>query len=121
MISDVPMPSDAMPRKHIDADVTPTLVEERVVTWGRAIHAARLRQRMTVADLCDRTRISEATLRRLERGDPAAATGKYLTALLVLGLFEEAVPPLHASLCAAPGVRVRRTREERGGDDDDYF
>ncbi|GGX83595.1 helix-turn-helix domain-containing protein [Massilia dura] len=110
-----------MPKKLSSSDVTPTLVQERLVAWGRSIRAARLKQRITVADLCERIGISEATLRRLERGDPGAAAGTYLTALLMLGLFDEAVPALHVSLGTVTGHRVRRGKLERGEDDGDYF
>lgn len=110
-----------MPRKFADLDTTPTLVQERLAVWGRSIRAARLRQRITVADLCQRLEISEGTLRRLERGDPRAAVGSYLTAFLALGLFDAAAPPLPASLGTATGSRVRRSKLERGEDDGDYF
>lgn len=46
----------------------PTLVQERLVEWGRCVNVQRMRQRITATDLCRRLGISEATLRRLERG-----------------------------------------------------
>jgi hypothetical protein len=109
-----------MPKKLFPTQATPSLVQERLTGWGRCIRNERLRQRITVADLCARIGIAEATLRRLERGDPGAAAGTYLTALLALGVFDELAPPLRASL-AAPAAqrRVRPSRAERG--DDDYF
>ena len=112
-----------MPRKLLDTDTLPTLVQERLHAWGRCIHAQRLRQRITAADLCERMSISEATLRRLERGDPGAGAGAYLTALLILGVADEATPALAPSLWSdVPGSRVRLSRQERGsGDDVDYF
>lgn len=110
-----------MPKKLTDAEITPILVQERLRIWGGSIRAARLRQRITVADLCRRVGISEATLRRLERGDPGAAAASYLTAFLVVGLFDRAVPPLPASLCSAAGERVRRRKLEHEESNDDYF
>lgn len=109
-----------MPKKLFPTQATPTLVQERLTAWGRSIRNERLRLRITSADLCTRIGISEATLRRLERGDPGAAAGTYLTALLALGVFDEVAPPLRESLAAAARQRrVRLSREERG--DDDYF
>src|SRR5215217_665306 len=103
-----------MPKKSADADILPTLVRERLIAWGMIVRAERLRQRITIADLCARVGISEATLRRLERGDPGAAAGTYLATLLVLGLFDQAVPSLPASLGTATGQRVRHGKLERG-------
>lgn len=111
-----------MPRKLSHAASWPTLTQERLVTWGRTIRAQRLRQRITAADLCARLGISRATLRRLEQGDPGAAAGAYLTALLALGLAEQATPTLPAGLWqGGHGERVKPGRHEKGGDDDDYF
>lgn len=112
-----------MPKKLLDAASLPTLVQERLFTWGRCIHTQRLRQRITAAELCERICISQATLRRIERGDPGAGGGAYLAALLVLGVMDEAIPTLPLSLWSdAPNRRVKLSRAERGvGDDDDYF
>lgn len=112
-----------MPKKLLDTDTLPTLVQERLNTWGRCIHSQRLRQRITAADLCERMSISEATLRRMERGDPGTGAGSYLTALLILGVIDEASPPLAASLWSDPPKRrVKLSRQEQGGEDDvDYF
>lgn len=112
-----------MPKKLLDTDSLPTLVQERLSTWGRCIHTQRLRQRITAADLCARLGISEATLRRLERGDPGAGAGTYLTALLTLGVAAEAAPPLPPPLWSdIPQRRVKPSRQERGGKDDaEYF
>jgi transcriptional regulator with XRE-family HTH domain len=111
-----------MPKKLLDATSIPTLVQERLITWGHCIHTQRLRQRITAADLCERMCISEATLRRLERGDPGAGAGAYLSALLILGVFNEATPSLPPSLWSdTPHRRVKLTRQERGINDVDYF
>lgn len=112
-----------MPKKLSTTATIPTLILERLVLWGRVILAERLRRRITVADLCHRVGISEATLRRIERGDPGAAAGTYLTALLALGLLDDAAPPLPQTLGQTGGQRrVRLSKEERGGDDAaDYF
>jgi transcriptional regulator with XRE-family HTH domain len=112
-----------VPKKLLYPETLPTLVQERLSTWGRCIHAQRLRQRITAADLCERISISEATLRRMERGDPGAAAGTYLTALLILGVGDEATPALSPSLWSdTPQRRVKLSRQERGSADDvGYF
>jgi transcriptional regulator with XRE-family HTH domain len=111
-----------MPKKLSDAETWPTLVLERLSMWGRGIHAQRLQQRITAADLCQRLGISEATLRRLERGDPGASAGAYLTALLTLGLAAEATPPLPPALWQERDRgRVKLSRHEKQEGADDYF
>lgn len=111
-----------MPKKLSHAENWPTLVLDRLSMWGRCIHAQRLRQRITAADLCQRLGISEATLRRLERGDPGAASGAYLTALLTLGVADEATPSLPEALWQErPGHRVKLSQHEKGEGADDYF
>jgi transcriptional regulator with XRE-family HTH domain len=112
-----------MPKKLLNTDTLPTLVQERLSTWGRCIHTQRLRQRITAADLCERISISEATLRRLERGDPGAGVGAYLAALLILGVLDDATPPLTPSLWSDfPHRRVKLSRQERGNEEDvEYF
>lgn len=72
--------------------------------------------------LCARMGISEATLRRLEKGDPGAGAGIYLSALLILGIMDEATPPLAQSLWAdTPHRRVKLKKQEREGDDDSAY
>lgn len=110
-----------MPKKLSDAAMWPTLVQERLLEWGRCIHVQRLQQRITVADLCRRLGISEPTLRRMERGDPGVGAGAYLTALLTLGVAGEATPVLRPALWQdAPGKRVKPTRAEAERDAE-YF
>jgi hypothetical protein len=112
-----------MPKKLSNAEMWPTLVQERLAEWGRCVNVQRLQQRITAADLCRRMGISEATLRRLERGDPGVGAGAYVNALLTLGMAGEATPALKPELWhKAPGKRVRPTRQEQGAATDaDYF
>ncbi len=112
-----------MPKKLLRIDTLPTIVQERLNTWGSSIHKQRLLQRITAADLCARMSISEATLRRMERGDAGTGVGTYLSALLILGVFDEAAPSLAPALWSdSPHRRVKRTQLERGSEeDDDYF
>lgn len=114
-----------MPKKLLRSDTLPTLVRERLQTWGRSIHTQRMRQRITAADLCARMQISEATLRRLERGDPGAGVGAYLSALLILGVMHEAAPALATATWSGQAQRrVRHSAQESASgemDDADYF
>lgn len=111
-----------MPKKLSSTESWPTLVQERLTVWGRCIRTQRLRQRITVTDLCNRLGIARTTLLRLEKGDPGAGAGAYVTALLVLGLVDQAMPMLPPALWQGDvGERVRLTRAEKGDDDADYF
>jgi transcriptional regulator with XRE-family HTH domain len=104
-----------MPKKLTPTETWPTLVQERLRMWGRCIHTQRLRQRITVADLSARLGISRTTLLRLERGDPGAGAGAYLTALLALGVLDRAAPALSTELWhGEPGQRVRLSQQEKG-------
>ena len=111
-----------MPKKISRSDDWPTLVQERLTTWGKCINTQRLRQRVTVADLSARLGISRTTLVRLEKGDVGAGAGAYLTALLALGIFDQAAPTLPAELWQGDyGQRVKLSLQEKGGDDAEYF
>lgn len=111
-----------MPKKLSTTQTWPTIVQERLNVWGRCIHTQRLRQRITVADLSTRLGVSRATLLRLEKGDPGAGAGAYLTALLVLGVADRAVPALPPELWQGDyGQRVKLGLHEKGGGDDEYF
>jgi transcriptional regulator with XRE-family HTH domain len=111
-----------MPKKLTTTDTWPTLVQERLRIWGRCIRTQRLRQRITVADLSTRLGVSRTTLLRLERGDPGAGAGAYLTALLVLGVVDRAVPALPVELWQGDvGQRVKLSQQEKGGADVEYF
>ena len=107
-----------MPKKLTSTQTWPTLVQERLAIWGRCIRTQRLRQRITVADLSTRLGVSRTTLLRLERGDPGAGAGAYLTALLVLGLADRAVPVLPVELWQGDaGQRVKLRQDEKEGTD----
>lgn len=111
-----------MPKKLSKAEMLPTLVQERLTAWGKCINTQRLRQRIPVADLSARLGVSRTTLLRLEKGDPGAAAGAYLTALLVLGVIDQATPALPAELWQGDyGQRVKLRLQENGGDDVEYF
>ena len=111
-----------MPKKLSTAESWPTLVQDRLTTWGKCIAAQRRRQRITAVDLSARMGISRVTLVRLEKGDPGAGIGAYMTAFLVLGIFDQAAPSLPAELWQGDyGQRVKMNRQEKGADDAEYF
>lgn len=111
-----------MPKKLSTSEAWPTLVQERLTVWGRCINTQRLRQRITVADLSARLGVSRTTLLRLEKGDPGAGAGAYLTALLALGIVDMAAPVLPAELWQGDyGQRVKLSLQEKGADDAEYF
>ena len=98
-----------MPKKILSASAVPTLVQERLTIWGKCIRKQRITQNVQAADLCSRMGISDATLRRLENGDPGAGTGIFLSALLVLGILDLTVPVPDEQIWASdPRRRVRR-------------
>ena len=111
-----------MPRKLSSAENWPTLVQDRLTEWGKCINTQRLRQRITVADLSARLGISRTTLIRLEKGEPGAGAGAYLTALLALGILDQAAPALPTELWHGEyGQRVKLSKQEKGADDAEYF
>lgn len=106
-----------MPKKLLSPIEVPTLVLERLQSWGNLIRHARLQQKLRAQDLCARMGISATTLRRMERGDPGASASHYLTALMVLGVMDmvAAMPPP-----AIQGTAGRRVRLPDLGFDDDF-
>lgn len=108
-----------MPRKLTPHEAVPTLVQERLIVWGRCIRAQRASQRITSPDLARRMDVSRATLQRLERGDPGAAASLYLRALMVLGILDIAAPVPPERLWVDAGVR--RVVPARTATDDDDF
>jgi hypothetical protein len=108
-----------MPRKLTPHEAVPTIIEERLIVWGRCIRAQRASQRITSPDLARRMNVSRATLQRLERGDPGAAASLYLRAFVVLGILDIAAPVPPDRLWADGGVQ--RVVPARAGTDDDDF
>jgi transcriptional regulator with XRE-family HTH domain len=107
-----------MPTKILPSAVTPSLVQERLAMWGKCIRTQRIRQRILARDLCARIGVSDATLRRLENGDAGASASLYLSALLVLGILDQAAPVLELPLWTDEGrKRVRPPRPESDAHD----
>lgn len=53
---------------------------------GENIKLARLRRRLSLAQVSQRSGISMASLSRIEKGNPSVSIGMYLQVLFVLGL-----------------------------------
>lgn len=56
---------------------------------GEQLKLARLRRRLTAAQVAERAGISRPTLSLLEKGDPGASLGNLLKVLAVLGLEQD--------------------------------
>lgn len=105
-----------MPKKNLHPDAVPTLIQERLHAWGLVIRKQRALQRIRAVDLCSRMEISEATLRRLERGDAGAGVGLYLMAFQILGVLDELAPMPPSSLWSPDArQRVRVPAKEADG------
>ena len=109
-----------MPKKLLAQSAVSTLILERLHTWGLCIRKQRIAQKMRAADLCERMGIARTTLRRLERGEPGAATDLYLNALLILGILDAAAPALPNALWEMRDTNRRTRLRGVEGDDDDF-
>ena len=63
--------------------------ERRAEALGERLRLARLRRRMSLAELAARVGVTRHTLSRLERGDLSASLGVLAQVLAVLGLEED--------------------------------
>lgn len=110
-----------MPKIKRTAEILPTLVVERLVTWGKLIQSLRMTQKMRAVDLCARIGITHTTLRRMERGDPGAAVGLYLAAFNVLGALDLVAPAIDAKLLSnVPAEYTPRVRDSSSGIPHDF-
>lgn len=102
-----------MPKKLLKMGAAPSLVLERLNIWGRCIRTQRVAQKIPARDLCACMEISDATLRRLEKGDPGAGAATYLAALMILGVFDFIAPMHDPRLWSAnPHARARPPSSE---------
>ena len=64
----------------------PIPVRKALHKLGQDIGDGRKRRRIPVALMAERADVSRETLRKIEKGDPSVALGRYAAVLFVLGL-----------------------------------
>jgi transcriptional regulator with XRE-family HTH domain len=110
-----------MTTNHTTLAALPTMVAERLASWGMCVRKQRINQKIRARDLCDRLGISHPTLQRMERGESTANAGTYLAALHVLGVLEYAAPGLRTDLWYMDNPLGRARPGTKNDDGDDYF
>lgn len=70
----------------MDIRKTPLPVVRNLRKLGADIRAARLRRRIPMVIIAERSQISRATLEKVEKGDAGASIGAYANVLFALGL-----------------------------------
>lgn len=55
---------------------------------GKDINDARRRRRITIKLMAERAGLSRGTIGRIEKGDPTASIGSYVSVLFVLGMVD---------------------------------
>ena len=78
-----------MTKKALSVHALPEAVSRSLRELGGRIRAARLRRRMSQADLAAAMYVSRKTLYSLEAGDPGIGMGIFATALFTLGLHRQ--------------------------------
>lgn len=86
------MNRNKMPKKNESREHTPVEVSIHLETWGRMIASQRKREKTTHAALGERLGVSQPTVSRMEKGDPAVAVGTYLSAIYALSLQADLIP-----------------------------
>lgn len=61
---------------------------ESLARFGAGLRELRLRRRMPLSYVAERTRISRSTIYRMERGDPGVAFGLYAEVLKSYGILD---------------------------------
>mgnify|MGYP000741691508 CR=1 FL=1 len=83
-----------MPKKNQHKNFVSVEVAIHLEQWGKLIAQRRKFIKLTHADLGVRLGVSQPTISRIERGDPAVAVGTYLAAMYALSLQHKTVPLL---------------------------
>ncbi|MBA3563785.1 MAG: helix-turn-helix domain-containing protein [Gammaproteobacteria bacterium] len=102
----------------------PHAVEQALITLGRNIRTARLRRRLSRAELAERIGISRYVMADIERGKPTTAIAAYLGALWALKLLDElrevADPDRDLEGKTLEAARSPTTAPKRKALDDDF-
>lgn len=64
-------------------------LQRRITEVGESLRLARLRRRLSAAQVSERAGISRPTLSAIERGDPTVSFGAYAMVLFCLGLEQD--------------------------------
>ncbi len=106
------------------ADSPPHAVAQALMTLGRNIRTARLRRKLTRADLAERIGISRYVMADIEKGKPTTAIVAYLGALWALGLLKQmdglADPDHDLEGKTLESARSPKTAPKRKAFDDDF-
>lgn len=99
------------------------LAREAAKLLGGSVRLERRRRRWTVAELAERAGVSEATMLKVERGDPGVRLGTAFEAAALVGVPLFAEDDSRRALEAARlddrlAVLPRRVRQPREVDDD---
>jgi transcriptional regulator with XRE-family HTH domain len=113
-----------MSRTSKIAKSPPASVENLLARLGRNIRTARLRRRLSMAELAERIGISRYVVADIEKGKPTTAIAAYLGALWALGLLrdmhEVADPDLDEEGKILERARSPKTAPKRKALDDDF-
>ena len=100
----------------------PAAVAGALTRLGRNIRTARLRRRMTQANLAERIGVSRFVVADIERGKATTGIAAYLGALWVLGLLDQlgsvADPALDAEGILLERARAPQRARPKAADDD---
>lgn len=111
-------------KKDINASLLPSL-RQPLAELGQHLRLARQSRGWTIAEAAARSVVSQATYKRMEKGDPSVSFGAWAAALLQLQLLERVVsatvPTADAigqALRASSGIK--RVRKPKPAPNDKY-
>jgi hypothetical protein len=93
-------------------DTLPLSVRRGLKKLGSDLSLARRKRRLTIAMMAERTSVSTATYKKIEKGDPSVKVGAYAMTLFVLG-FGERLSELIDESRDPTGLSIDRERVPR--------
>ena len=113
-----------MPRVSKIAESPPYAVAQTLTRLGSNIRTARLRRKLTCADLAKKIGVSRYVMSDIERGKPTTAIAAYVGALWALGLLHQmdelANPDGDLEGKTLESARRAKTAPKRRAYDDDF-